>query len=237
MRFEELYERKLDISDEKKTEFIRFIIDWLGGKYMHSNSNDAHEDTYILKMWAEINKLYPTRKSPMKLMRLVTLPIEYADKKNITLNSAGPIGRKLSSWSSTYFGIWSVQGIAKEFNDGIDTCRVVIQTIIEPQYILANYNSIKKIFLHLTSDFDYEKYDGGEYEGGYHGLEQEYIQDIGYIAGSLEESSGGYLRQYEYIVINHPVNAKIIRVFRKGKEVFDGGHDDPHNSGKFMGWR
>lgn len=245
MRYYQLTEAKIKISDQERIELIQFIIAWMRGDYMSQGSKDP------LVMWQKIHDLFPPRiNSPKTLMRLVTLPINYADLPSFHLKNTAP--KAVGSWTSTHFGLTSVHGIANEYNEGADTCRIAIRAKIDPKNILASYQSIKKAFLSLTHDYDYYDYEVTHVkkQGGrivhttsylpYLGLEdpqgEKIHDDLGYYQGLFRDMNGGPMRQYEYIIRTTPLDVQNIKVFRRGNENLIDGHDDPHNSGNYRGW-
>lgn len=248
MRHFELYERKVNIADEERGEIVLFITDWLKGDYMRSGSSQTNARSHALKMWQRIHDLFPPKISaPITLMRLVTLPIEYATQKTFHLEKPAP--GLVGSWTSTHFGLESVQGVSSDLDEDENTCRLAIRAKISPENILATYRSLGTAFLSLTRDYDYEEYEVNTVtkRGGvdvhstsykpYLGMtDSSFHDDLGYYQSLFREMTGGPLRQYEYIVKTTPLDVQNIKVFRIGNEMMKYGHDDPHNSGRFRGW-
>ncbi len=168
-------------------------------------------------------------------MRLVTLPIEYANMKTFKLDNPAP--KTVGSWSSTHFGIDSVAGVANEINVDDNTCRMAIGAIISPDNILASHQSLKRAFLSLTRDYEYDNHIGvdGKVKSPYLNIDDD-GHEIGLYQGSFRDFKGGPLRQYEYVVKTTPLTVKNLRVYRLGDEHIFHGHDDPHNSGDYKGW-
>ncbi len=242
MRYDQIItERRLNLPDEQRLELLHFIWKWLCGSLMQDSSD-------FLPHWQKVHDLFPTRISrPISLMRLVTLPIEYADKKVFPLDNPAP--KSVGSWTSTHFGLESVHGIATEFGDPEGTCRIAIKAQIAPENILASYQTLRRAFMTLAHDFDYDKFhvDTVTKEKGmqvhrttvlpYLGSNDEaFIDDIDYYKSVFNDMKGGPLRQYEYIVRTTPLTVQNIRVYRRGGETYFNGHDDPHNSDSFRGW-
>jgi hypothetical protein len=248
MREQELFEYRLPvIEDEERLELIQFIINWVRGSYMKS------PPVNMLRKWERINQLFPSKvNSPISLMRLVTLPIRYADQKEFDLKKPAP--NNIGSWTSTHFGISSVAGVAADIDANNENCRIVIVAKIDPKNILITPKSLKKAFLSLTSDYhsvdDFEitsrelQDDGSVYVTTsykpYLGDASEDMHDeLGYYQALFRESHGGPMRQYEYIVRTTPLRVRNIKVLRKGDQDYESidYHDDPHNSGNYRGWR
>ena len=234
MRYREIIteRRSLNISDMDRAELIKFIMDWFNGRYMT-------EDVDLLSKWQRIQNLFPHNiRKPIRLMRVVTLPIAYANQKHFHLQQPAP--KAVGSWTSTHFGLDSVHAIATEFNAGSETCRIAIQAVIQPTDILASYKSLKRAYLALLHDYDYDKFTdkNGNYLSylGVPASEYSFHDDLGYFQGIFRDQRGGPLRQYEFVVKTTPVDATNIRVFRRGDETYLVGHDDPHYSGSFRGY-
>lgn len=236
MRENDLLEERFiipNISDEERLGLITFIIEWLGGTYMRTQE-------VPFEKWDRIAELFPPHTvKPKRLMRVVTLPIRFADMKHFHLPK--PALMKYASWTSTHFGLESVAGIAVDVDEEKpDTCRIAIGATIRPEDVMATHRSLKKAFLSLAADWDYDSH--GEPKDGVY---PEYLgrndievinHDLGYYLGLFDDIKGGPLRQYEHIVRTTPLDVKNLRVYRRGKEHFYGGHDDPHNSGNYRGW-
>lgn len=231
MRFNELLteRRALNITDKERGQLLFFIVKWLQGSFMRSKPTTDHMPT-----WQRIHDLFPPNLSrPVRLMRLVTLPIEYADLKGFYLEKPAPLS--VGSWTSAHIGLESVHGVASEIKSGRKTCRIAIQAMIQPNDVLASYQSLKKAFLSLSYDYDYDRHT--DKERSYLGITDDaFLDDIGYYQALYREQSGGPLRQYEYIVKTTPVEAKNIRVYRKGNDTFFMGHDDPNDYGTSRAW-
>lgn len=236
----DLYERRIPVKqDAKRAELITFLIHWLQGRFM---SMDPKQREGKLSEWEEFASIFPPRATkPIRLMRLVTLPIEYASQKRFHLEHPAPFAA--GSWTSTHMGIDSVAGIAVEKElegnvNGWGTCRLAIRATIQPENILATPRSIKSAFLALTHDWDYDKHDYySDNAERYLDIEDETVrEDIGYIQSILDEVKGGFMRQYEYIVRTTPLDVEVVRVYRVEDKQHHMGHDDPHNSGNYRGW-
>jgi hypothetical protein len=227
MRWSELYERRgPQLSDTDRARLIKFLVHWLSGYYMSGNVDTT-------KQWEEFASLFPHRVArPLRLFRMVTLPIRYADK--IEFDLARPAPKAVSSWTSVHFGLWSVHGIASEQNANMNTCRMAVQATIEPQNIFATYRSMGRAFNTLAWDFDYDKHtERGE---DYLGLSEMIRGEIDYYKSLFADQHGGPMRQYEYVVRTTPLRVKNIKVFRRGDDDLHTGHDDPHNHGSYRGW-
>lgn len=224
MRAIELLEKKLDITDEERLELLKFIISWVGGTYMGNPNPD------MVDKWLRIAALFPHKLSkPVSLMRLVTLPEEYANLVEFKLDSPAP--NRIGSWTSTHFGIASVAGLADDIWGDDTTARIVIGAKIDPKNILVTPDTIKKAFQSLSYDYDYD------IEKRYLGDEMIH-DDLGYYKDIYDNIKGGPMRQYEYIVRTTPLKVRNIKVLSRGsKMVNDIGHDDPHNSGNYRGWK
>lgn len=62
--------------------------------------------------------------------------------------------------------------------------------------------------------------------------------DLGTYRALFMDQLGGPMRQYEYIVKTTPLRVRNIKVLRRGDEELETiHHDDPHNSGRYRGWR
>lgn len=241
MRYTDLFERKLPISDQRRHQLIQFLVSWLRGDYMDPESE------LDMQYWDDLNRLFPPRiTQPKRLFRLVTLPVKFADMKVFHLPT--PALREVGSWTSMHFGLESVHGITDD-QPKKNTCRIAVMAKIEPQNIIASYQSLKKAFLSLAHDYDYDyevdnivvQDDGTQvhtstfkpYLGSTDPL---FHDDVSYYKSVFDDQPGGPLRQYEYIVRTTPLDVMNIRVYRKGTETFFSGHDDPHNSGNYKGW-
>lgn len=234
MRIQDLNERAMPmISDKERYELINFMLDWLGGSFMRTQEDH-------LDMWNRLRDLFPHRASrPVALMRLVTLPIEFADQKSFHLPQPAP--KSVGSWTSTRFGLESVHGITTEDGSQDKTCRIAIAAKIDPQNILMTSETLKRALLTLTRDYHWEEETRGkdgrsqfkEYLGS---VDDMFHNQLDYIVSTMRDFKGGYMRQYEYIVRTTPLDVRNIMVFRKGDEVLKYGHDDPHNSDDFRGW-
>ena len=216
---------KLSISDDERLQLAEFIVDWLRGTHMGTKDD-------LSPRWERIHELFPPRiMKPIRLMRLVTLPIEYADQREFHLPRPawGPVG----SWTSTHVGLDSVQGIATElFKNGLDeesTCRMAIAATIAPENILASHQSMRRAFLSLFHDWIDEQPFLGKKDDTFN-------MDVDYYQSLFRDWKGGPLRQYEYVVRTTPLTVKNIRIYRLGEDVLDYGNDDPHNSGDYRGY-
>jgi GNAT superfamily N-acetyltransferase len=233
-----------EISDKERHEILRFIYHWMRGDYM-----SKHRDPTQIKMWKKIAEMFPPKVgATVPLYRLITVPIEYADKPAFNIHPAPGI---LSSWSSTLVGIDAVAGVAREMVPALkmkDTARIAIRADIPGSDILATPASIKKAFATLAHDYfdrwpDREEKtvrDDGrevwrtvhhpEYPGADDEDEHDFtMDDVGYLL-DVTQRRGGHMRQYEYVVITPPkVQAKLVRVYRKGEDILRIGNDDPHN--------
>ncbi len=237
-----ILERAPAITDAERVSLIKFMIDWLNGTFMTSPRAS------VVRNWERINELFPARPNrPLRLMRLVTLPISFADQKEFDLHKPAPLG--VGSWTSTHFGLESVHGIATEIKQGPRSCRMAIQATIAPADIIATPQSMKRAFASLTHDYDFDnhytevrtKTDRGTVVKTvfkpYLGNDDEtFHYNIGDFNGQFADTAGGPMRQYEYIVRTTPLRVRNIRVYRKGDEEMFGGHDDPLNSGSSRGW-
>ncbi len=236
MRYSEiLTERKLAISDDERVQLIEFMIHWFSGTHMSSGFE-------TLGKWQRIHDLFlPRISSPITLMRLVTLPIEYADKKTFHLEHPAP--NNVGSWTSTHFGLDSVAGIARDFQDSANTCRIAIKAKIDPKNILASHDSLKRAFLTFTRDWEYKEipnitkvengvthYGVSTFEPYLGRTDDEFHEELGYFQALFREQKGGPLRQYEYIVKTTPLDVTNIRVYRTGTKTHHDGIDDPHYS-------
>lgn len=229
------------LTDAERWEMISFIVNWIGGSHM-SKADISH-----VAMWEKIAALFPPKVTgPMRLFRVVTLPIEYADKDEFHLErpAPGPIG----SWTSTKVGLDTVAGIATDFAEKTPglakkTCRIAIAATIEPQDILMTIGSLKEAFLTLIHDYDAgnaEEY--WKEEHPQHGTvmrsryktylgsdDQLVLNELGYLWSLFIDYSGGPYRQSEHIIRTRPLDVKKILTYRVGERIVRYGNDDPHN--------
>ena len=243
MRIEEiLTERAISpaikqMSDEDRRDWIMFLIRWLRGEFMQKATDEQ------LAKWEEFAQLFPHGvTAPLPLMRLLTIPIKYADMKEFELKqpAPGPVG----SWTSTKRGLDSVAGIARDFAEGEleqKTARIGISAVIEPNDLLATVKTIRQAFLAFTHDwhgqFEYtqtkrgNKYDtiSTHYHPYLGDTSEDFHEELGYYQGLCRRYTGGPYRQYEHIVRTHPVQAKRVIIYRVGSKELRYGNDDPHN--------
>lgn len=248
MRYIEiLTERGPQISDQERAKIIDFMMSWLGGSYMAGSAKENDQRLDAITIWQRIHDLFPPRiNRPIRLFRLVTLPVKYADLKTFHLDR--PALKAVSSWTSTHFGLESVHGITSE-RYGENSCRMAIQATISPENILASHQSLRRAFSVLTHDYEYpdpayttkmikgEMHKSNPVYPNYLGkTDESFHSDLVYYKSLFDEMKGGPLRQYEFVVKTTSVEATNIRVYRRGEESYFSGHDDPHNSDSFRGW-
>lgn len=227
------------MTDEERGQWIVFLQSWLQGTVMQKVTAEH------VARWEAFARLFPTGLvAPIRLYRVVTLPIGYANLKTFHLKTPapGPVG----SWTSTKIGCDTVAGVAADFaerNGLVDTtCRIAIESVIQPQNVLATIKTMKLAFLSLTHDYNQEDYevpeitvkDGvkchrytykpylGQNPLGFH-------DDLDYYRSLYRDMPGGPYRQSEHIVHTTPVDAKVVYIYRKGREHLRLGHDDPHS--------
>ena len=136
----------LSLSQDEIAAYLKFIDDWLRGAFMYQRKSDP------LPRWRQLAEWFPPKvAAQVRLYRLLTLPIAYADRTSFRLPSSS--SRPVSSWSSTLDGIDAVATTAGERWNSYDptdyevsmrakTARVVIEAMIPGEAILANYQTI-----------------------------------------------------------------------------------------------
>ena len=230
------------MSDRDRHELLKFIHDWLAGSYMADGESTPRGTHDPMEMWKKIAAIFPASvPGDLPLYRLVTVPKANAADDMLTFK---PARGKLSSWSSTLTGVDCVAGVAREFSDEHKTARVAINTMIPGSSIIATPKSIKEAFLTLSHDY-MDRYrpkdvsttqpDGrtlwrevphqdwpGYPDDGFDYHDVDYAQD-------LTSRRGGWMRQYEYVVITPPtITAKVVRVYRVGTHNVRYGNDSPN---------
>lgn len=232
------------MSDNDRLGWIKFILNWLSGEYMAGDIEVMDHVHEAARKWEEYDKIFPSGVTkPLALYRVITVPIEYADIKKFHIDqpAPGPVG----SWTSTKIGLDTVAGVARELAEDDEelyskTARVAIGAIIQPENIIATYESLRDAFLSLVHDFEYEEaeqevdWNGGKYaqvtHPAYLGYQDDsFYEDLSEYIALFNDMPGGPYRQSEHIVRTTPVEANLIYVYRKGLEHHRKGHDDPHN--------
>jgi hypothetical protein len=232
------------MSDQEKYELAQYVYHWLSGNFMKGEGDWSHH----MNQWKLIHSMFPPRfpRDPVRLYRLVTLPLEFADKQDLVI---APGHGPLTSWSKTLSGIDAVMGVATDMNDDADTsCRIAVTADIPTSWILATHTSMRDCFMSLTHDY-FEKYpevteitkepkpEGGFWEvhrttnPGWPGDENGdfRMDDVGFLHDVMNRP-GGHYKQYEVVVNTPPkMEVKLVRVYRRGKEILRYGNEDPHN--------
>lgn len=236
------------MSDADRHTMLKFIGKWLAGSYMIGSRKMNALPHDPATMWEQIATLFPPEvPAHLRLFRLVTVPIAYANRHHFSIKPA--LG-KVSSWSGTLVGIDAVAGVATDmthnygsYKDKTETARVAIEATIPGSAVLATPLSIRKAFLTLSHDY-FDRYqevehrevkDGQTYisysHPGYPGGDDASfdMNEVGFYQDVLTRPGGAY-RQYEYVVRTPPrVDATLVQVYRIGDETIRRGNDDPHN--------
>jgi hypothetical protein len=234
MKYHEIYESVKAMTDLERHRILDFMYTWLRGSYM----GDMTAGPYLV--WKEISTLFPVKVTgDIKLYRLVTVPVDYAEKKEFSFR---PAPGKASSWCKNIAGLDYVAGIAYERNADVRaTARVAISAIIPAKDILATPTSIRKAVLEISKDY-FTKYPDKEvcikrgkqtvptlvqhpdYPGG-----QSPNMDLSEVdfLRSIVQWRGGYHRQHECVVETpERVVATMERIYRLGNDDIRAGKEE-----------
>lgn len=228
------------MDDATRLRLVRFMMAWLSGDMMSTPT------VCRLATWRELATAFPHRLSgSVRLHRVVTLPIDALKDRRIRIDrpSAGTVG----SWTSTLRGLDCVAGIANELvpDDRIaDTARIGITAEVDAGRILMDFAALRRAFLSLTADYEHgdfvlpatyrlvdgiRHYDAEAFRPWLGEADALLHSEISYLQGLFRDMPGGPYRQREHIVVDHPVEATVTYVYRRGTRHLRQGHDDPHN--------
>jgi hypothetical protein len=212
------------ISDEDRASMLIFLSKWFSGSYMMSSKADELRMPKAVAQWEKFHQLFPHGLTgEQTLYRVVSLPVAYADQQHFHLPT--PALGQLSSWAMRKTGMMYAAGIAREFDDGADTCRLGIEGTVDASQILADTPTIRRVVFDLMADFPWDALDNDRkmlWLGK--PVEQwENNHDIGYMWGNMERSKGGYYNQWECVVRTHPIDCTVVQKFRVGHKAINAG--------------
>lgn len=212
------------MSDEDRAEMLMFLSKWFGGEFMTGSKSAEKKFARTVGMWEKFHALFPhSLTGPQKLYRVISLPVAYAAKTHFHLPT--PALAPVSSWAMKKTGMMMAAGIAREFDDGGETCRLGIKATVDSSQILASTPEIRRVVFSLMADFPWDALDNDRKKLwlGKPVDQWENLYDIGYFWGNMERSRGGFYNQWECIVRTTPVDCEVVQKFRVGQKLIHAG--------------
>lgn len=233
--------RAAQIPIETRHKIVDFIHRWLSGQFMGKQRSDK-----AAQGWRTIAEMFPPEvPAQIKLYRVVTVPLALVQGKKIgDMITLTPTLNSVASWSLRLAGTDPVAGIAREFKGGPNTARIAIAAVLPGKSVLATPRTIRDAFLILAHDYWTrfpERTTRTPTKDGMTTISTDHVgypettpdglsmDDVGFYMDVLNRP-GGHYRQYEVIAEAPPtpIQAQIVRVYRRGLDDVRQGNDDPH---------